>query len=163
MPELYHGSTSDFVEQATQNRIAQTLRNAFFAFYGFEPSPSELRSWRNSLRALANAVGGAGLVDHGILLEFQLPMSSRRIDALITGHAHDGRAGAVIVELQQWDAVEPSTVAECVGVRYGGKVRDQLHPQLRPARTASTWSTAIRRSPRTASDSTRARSCTTSS
>jgi hypothetical protein len=128
VPELYHGPTSDFVEQATQNRIAQTLRNAFFAYYGFEPSPSELRSWRNSLRALANAVRAAGLVDHGILLEFQLPMSSRRIDALITGHGHDGRAGAVIVELKQWDDVEPSTVAECVGVRYGGKVRDQLHP-----------------------------------
>jgi hypothetical protein len=68
------------------------------------------------------------MIDHGILLEFQLPMSSRRIDALMTGHGHDGRPGAVIVELKQWDDVEPSTVPECVGVRYGGRIRDTLHP-----------------------------------
>lgn len=128
MPELYHGPTADFVDQATQNRIAETLRVAFVAYNGFNPSESELRSWRNSLRALANALRSARLFDHGILLEFQLPMSSRRIDAVITGHSDDGRPGAVIVELKQWDDVEPSPVPECVGVRYGGKIRDVLHP-----------------------------------
>lgn len=128
MTQLYQGPTTDFVEQATQNRIAETLRQAFFSYSGFEPSPSEMRSWRNSLRALANAVSSARLDDHGILLEFQLPMSSRRIDALITGHGHEGRPSAVIVELKQWDDVEPSDVPECVGVRYGGRIRDALHP-----------------------------------
>jgi uncharacterized protein len=128
LPELYHGPTTDFVEQATQNRIAETLRAAFFDWSGFEPSDPELRSWRNSLRALAMALRSACLDDHGILLEFQLPMSSRRIDAVITGHGHEGRPGAVIIELKQWDDVEPSPVPECVGVRYGGKVRDVLHP-----------------------------------
>ncbi|GGI09389.1 DUF2075 domain-containing protein [Egicoccus halophilus] len=128
MAELYWGTTSDFVEQATQNTIAETLRQAFFDQLGFEPSPSELRSWRNSLKALANAVRYGGFLDHGIFLEFQLPMSSRRIDALITGHDHQGRPGAVLVELKQWDHAELSDVPDCVGVMYGGRLRDQLHP-----------------------------------
>ena len=128
MTHLYSGPTTAFVDDATQNRIAEILRSAFAAHQGFEPSASELRSWRNSLRALANAVRLARLDDHGIFLEYQLPMSSLRIDAMITGRDHDGRARAVIVELKQWDAVEPSTVPECVGVRYGGGVRDKLHP-----------------------------------
>jgi uncharacterized protein len=42
--ELYWGTTSDFVEQATQNEIAETLRKAFFGYYGYDPSPGELRS-----------------------------------------------------------------------------------------------------------------------
>jgi uncharacterized protein len=126
--ELYWGTTSDFVEQATQNVIAETLRKAFFSYYGYEPSPGELRSWRNSLKALANAVTYGGFLDHGIFLEFQLPLSSRRIDALITGQDHDGRPGAVIIELKQWDHAEVSDVPDCVGVVYGGRVRDQLHP-----------------------------------
>jgi uncharacterized protein len=128
MAELYWGATREFVEQATQNTIAETLRRAFFEQLGHDPSPSELRSWRNSLRALANALRHGGFLDHGIFVEFQLPLSSRRIDALITGIDHDGRPGAVLVELKQWDHAEVSDVPDCVGVVYGGRIRDQLHP-----------------------------------
>lgn len=128
MAELYWGTTASFVEHATLNQIAETLRRAFFDQLGYEPSPGELRSWRNSLKALANALNHGGFLDHGIFLEFQLPMSSRRIDALVTGIDHDGRAGAVLIELKQWDHATVSDVPDCVGVLYGGKVRDQLHP-----------------------------------
>ena len=126
--ELYWGTTGDFVEQTTQNRISETLRSAFFAHAGFDPSPSELRSWRNSLKALANALTHGGFLEHGIFLEFQLPLSSRRIDALVTGHDHDGRPAAVLIELKQWDHAEVSEIPDCVGVMYAGRLRDQLHP-----------------------------------
>jgi len=133
MPELYSGPTTEFLRHSEQNRIAETLRAAFFEQFGFNPSPSEQRSWRNSLRALEGAVRMGGFTDHGLLLEYQLPLSSRRLDAMITGGTPGGedQAGApsaVIVELKQWDAVEPSEVPECVGVRYGGRIRDMLHP-----------------------------------
>ncbi len=133
MPQLYAGPTTDFLAQSEQNRIARTLEAAFFDQFGFQPSPSEQRSWRNSLRALANTVRYGGFTDHGLLLEYQLPLSSRRLDAMITGRAPPNaevgdREGAVIVELKQWDDVEPSEVPECVGVRYGGRIRDVLHP-----------------------------------
>lgn len=44
MPELYAGPTQEFVERTMQNRIARDLKDAFFAFHGFNPSPSEERS-----------------------------------------------------------------------------------------------------------------------
>jgi uncharacterized protein len=128
MPELYQGTTADFLEKAAQNRIAEDLRKAFVAYFGFEPPDSELRSWRNSLRALSGAIRLGRFTDHGLLLEYQLPLSSKRLDAMITGEDHDGGPAAVIVELKQWDDVEPSDVPECVGVRYGGRMRDVLHP-----------------------------------
>jgi hypothetical protein len=128
MTELYCGPTTDFLDEVTHNRMAETLRRAWFDDRGFDPSPSEVRSWRNSLKALANAVRLAALTDHGILLEYQLPLSSLRIDALITGTDQDGRPGAVIVELKQWDDAAASRVPECVVVDYGGKPRDVLHP-----------------------------------
>lgn len=128
MAELYSGPTTAFLDEVTHNRIAETLRQAWFDDRGFEPSPSEVRSWRNSLRALGNAVRLAGLFDHGIILEYQLPLSSLRIDALITGTDDSGRERAVLIELKQWDDAEASPVPECVAVRYGGKVKDVLHP-----------------------------------
>jgi uncharacterized protein len=127
--ELYWGTTSVFVEHAKQNQIAERLRAAFFDFYGWNPPESEVRSWRNSLRSLSNAIELGGLLDHGLLLEFQLPLTSKRLDAMITGHDRDGRPGAVIVELKQWsDDVLPSRVEDMVTVRYGRGRKETLHP-----------------------------------
>jgi uncharacterized protein len=127
--ELYWGTTSAFVEHAKQNEIAERLRAAFFDYYGWKPPESEVRSWRNSLKSLSNAIELGGLLDHGLLLEFQLPLTSKRLDAMITGHDHDGRPGAVIVELKQWsDDVLPSRVEDMVTVRYGSGKKETLHP-----------------------------------
>ena len=76
MPELFSGSTAEFVDRTMQNRIARDLKDAFFAFHGFNPSPSEERSWSNSLRALSSAIQLGGFTEYGILLEYQLPLSS---------------------------------------------------------------------------------------
>jgi len=56
----------------------------------------------------------APLDDHGILLEYQLPLSSRRLDCMITGKDRTRRANAVVVELKQWESVFPSAVDDCV-------------------------------------------------
>jgi hypothetical protein len=128
MAELYWGPTSDFIDRATRNQIAETLRAAHVDYFGWDPSPSEQRSWRNSLARLATALSHGRFLDHGLFLEFQLPLSSKRIDALITGLSHEGRSGSVLVELKQWDGAQPSSVPDCVGVMYGGRVRDKLHP-----------------------------------
>jgi hypothetical protein len=126
--ELYSGATTEFVELTTQNRIADTLREAFLADQGFEPSRSEVLSWRASLRALSSAIERAALRDHGILLEYRLPLSSLRLDALLTGLDPHDHPKAVIVELKQWDDAEESGVPECVGVRYGPRIKDVPHP-----------------------------------
>jgi uncharacterized protein len=127
--ELYWGTTSTFVEHTKQNEIADRLRTAFFDYYGWNPPESEVRSWRNSLKALSNAIELGVLLDHGLLLEYQLPLTSKRLDAMITGHDLDGRPAAVIVELKQWsDDVQPSRVEDMVTVRYGKSLKEHLHP-----------------------------------
>ena len=125
---LYSGSTQDFVADAVRSRIAQKLDGAFFEYFRHHPSPSEVRSWQNSLRAMADAVTLADLNDHGIVVELQLPLSSRRLDCLLTGHDEGDRPQAVIVELKQWDTVGSSSIEECVTVFLGNRERDALHP-----------------------------------
>lgn len=130
MTEFYSGPTTEFIALARDNEIAERLRRAFFAEQGFEPPRSEQLSWRNSLRALANAVDRAGLHDHGIILEYRLPLTSMRLDAMLTGLSPAEREYAVIVELKQWDDAQPSPVPECVAVRYGKRLKDVPHPSV---------------------------------
>src|SRR4051812_16466481 len=96
---LYSGTTVDFVADATRNRLAGVLSEAFFDHFRYQPSRSEVQSWQNSLRAMSDVVGLADLTDQGIAVELQLPLSSRRLDCLITGHDERDVARAVIVEL----------------------------------------------------------------
>ena len=128
--QLYSGTTVQFVEDTVQNRIAEKLQEAFFAHFRYRPPVSEVNSWRNSLRAMCNIVQYARLEDNCLLLEYQLPLSSKRLDLMITGRDGEGAANAVIVELKQWSDAQPSSVDGCVVSFVGGRLRDLLHPSV---------------------------------
>jgi hypothetical protein len=131
---LYQGTTQQFIGDATQARLANQLTDRFFAEFRYKPSPSEVTSWHNSLLAMANVLQVADLTDQGILVELKLPLSSKRLDVLLTGsNPSTRRDSAVIVELKQWTQVGRSWITDCVTVEYGGKPRDTLHPSRQVA------------------------------
>jgi hypothetical protein len=125
---LYSGMTDSFVADATRNKIAGKLQEAFFQYFRYSPGQGEVRSWQNSLRAMASAVELANLDDHGIVVELQLPLSSRRLDCMLTGHDDADKAQAVIVELKQWETTGRSEIEDCVTTWVGQRERDVLHP-----------------------------------
>jgi uncharacterized protein len=125
---LYAGMSAEFIEDAVQNRIASRLRDAFSAHYRFVPSPNEENAWRNSLRALSQVFQKGTLTDHGVILEYQLPLTSRRLDCLIAGQDADSHDEAVIIELKQWSECEETEEPTIVRTFLGGAKRDVLHP-----------------------------------
>ncbi len=126
--QLYFGSASQFIEDTFRNRIAVKLTESFQRNLGYRPANSEIRSWEHSLRAMCTVAQYAEFKDQGILLEYQLPLSSKRLDCMITGRLPSKQASAVIVELKQWDKCHESNVPDCVTTFIGGRLRDQLHP-----------------------------------
>lgn len=127
--ELYSGPIQQFVDDTVQNQIALKLQNAFFEYFGFNPSDSEIRSWRDSLRAIKDVFEFSGFHDHGIFLEYQLPLSSRRLDCMICGRDSEGKDNAVIVELKQWERCEVGA-SDKVVTWVGGGNREVLHPSV---------------------------------
>lgn len=125
--QLYSASTTQFLDDVSAKKLAGRLQQRFFDEYRFAPSDGEVRAWTNSLGEMAEVVREGELLDHGVLVEYQLPLTSRRLDCMLTGH-FDASPGAVIVELKQWDYVLPSWVDECVCTTVGMRERDVLHP-----------------------------------
>jgi hypothetical protein len=125
---LYSGSSEQFIQDTIQNQIAEKLRLAFFDYFRFYPSASEINSWRNSLRAIKDIFQMADLNDHGVILEYQLPLSSKRIDCLICGKDKKDNENAVIIELKQWDKCEEADGENEVCTYVGSALRDVLHP-----------------------------------
>ena len=125
---LYTSSSEQFISDVVQNRIADSMRNAFFNYFRFSPSPNEVKSWQNSLRAVCNVLQYGSFEDNGIIVEYQLPLTSKRLDCMVTGTDSKSSPNAVIIELKQWEEVRPSYVDDCVTVFMGQGWRDRLHP-----------------------------------
>lgn len=92
--------------------------------HGRLPREAELKSWSESWPALVRVLVAAGMHDLHLLLEYELPGSSQRIDALLLGQ-HEGRLVAVVVELKQWTFAAPHPVG--AGMLMVGS-REVLHP-----------------------------------
>jgi hypothetical protein len=125
---LYSGSSIDFIDQTQRNQIAGRLSDRFFEHFRYRPPESEVRSWQNSLVRMASVMELGGLRDQGVIVEYQLPLTSKRLDVMLTGHGAGGVPGAVVVELKQWDKVTASPIDECVETFVGARLRDVLHP-----------------------------------
>ncbi|MBI4021075.1 MAG: DUF2075 domain-containing protein [Candidatus Aenigmarchaeota archaeon] len=127
---LYAGSSGQFIEDVIQNQIAEKLKQAFFQHFRYYPPPAEVNSWRNSLRAISQVFDRCGFTDHGIMLEYQLPLSSKRLDCIISGQDGTGKDNAVIIELKQWEKCEESDGEHLVTTWVGGAKRDIPHPSV---------------------------------
>src|ERR1051326_3074982 len=127
---LYSGMSPEFLQDTVRNQIADKLSSAFFNYYRYRPSPQEINSWRNSLRAMAQILDHGHLHDHGIMLEYQLPLSSKRLDCIVCGKDGEATDNAVIVELKQWDRCLASETDLLVSTWMRGGQRDVLHPSV---------------------------------
>src|SRR5438477_976198 len=127
---LYSGTTKSLIEDSTYNRIATKLKDAFFLEFRYQPAVAEVNSWNNSLRAVSQVFQTANLLDHGVLLELQLPLTSKRLDCLVTGYDFKKAPNAVIIELKQWSGCRGASGKNEVATFVGGNVRDVLHPSV---------------------------------
>lgn len=138
---LFHGTTGEFISGNTRNTITGTMVDRFKEYYRRSPHEAEVRSWRESLKALALCLSTENITKNGIALEWQLPLGNKRLDAIITGRSSKSpRESAVIIELKQWSSCLPSPVEECVVSFVAGRDRDVPHPSVQ----ASTYRQVLR-------------------
>lgn len=128
---LYEGTTKEFSGDVIHNRIADILRYNFFAYYRRFPPEPEYRSWQQSLNFLNNAFTYSDLTNNKIIVEYELPYSTRRIDVLVFGKNNENKDTVVLMELKQWSNEH---VYDCenegnIVVDFFGK-RERPHPSL---------------------------------
>lgn len=128
---LYSGPLAQFIALNVNNQLADLLRQAFFKQFGFNPSQNEVMSWRNSLFRLSDILERSGLQDQGIMVEYKLPLSGKRIDVVVCGRDSNQRKYAVIIELKQWEKCTFTDYdSDYVVTWVGGGNRSVLHPSV---------------------------------
>ena len=128
--KLYSGSSIEFINDNNQNLIVSKLKAEFFKHFRQDPQPSEIRSWKESLQAVSSIFEKLKFTSHGVLLEYQLPLTSKRLDCLICGKDNAGKENAVIIELKQWSETFDSDCEKSLSVNYGVEHKELLHPSV---------------------------------
>lgn len=91
-----------------EGQLAELLSENFLHRHGHKPHVSEVRSWERSIPALTHALVEAGLGEVEMLLEYGLPLTSKRADVILAGvHPASGEPSYVVVELKQWSEAHP--------------------------------------------------------
>ncbi len=126
---VYSASRGEFTDDVYSNQIEQKILDAFEVRLGRSTSKSEIESWRNSLHFMNNAlVSGEIPKDAGVAIEYQVPLTSKRIDFMLSGADSNHRDTVVIVELKQWEKVEATQKDAIVRTYIGRGLRDVTHP-----------------------------------
>ncbi|MGW1116276.1 DNA/RNA helicase domain-containing protein [Streptomyces tanashiensis] len=105
---LFRESAASVAARTLEGSLALLLVENFRHKHSHRPGSSEVRSWERSLPALANALVEAGLGDVEVMVEYGLPLTSQRADAILAGvHPSTGEPSYVVVELKQWSEAHP--------------------------------------------------------
>ncbi|AXI77646.1 DUF2075 domain-containing protein [Peterkaempfera bronchialis] len=125
---LFRGSASAVAAERISGTLAVRLSEQFVHEHGHRPGAAEVRSWERSIPVLTDALLDAGLGDVEVLLEYRLPLTSRRADAVLAGvHPRTGEPSYVVVELKQW-----SSASQEDGAPQLCRVDSYPEPRLNP-------------------------------
>lgn len=126
---VYVSNFDEFSENVLQNRMPSVLESNIKEKLGHGVSPSEVNSWNNSLGFARNAFELANLPDiAGVAVEFQIPLTSKRVDVLVSGKDEQGNNQVVLVELKQWQSAEATDKDGIVKTYLGRGLNETTHP-----------------------------------
>ena len=128
---VYEDSKRCFVEDIKSNCIADKI-TAKIRERGINAGHErEYISWQNSLQFMRNIVDDNDIDDEvRIAIEYNIPLTSKRVDFIICGADANNNDNVVVVELKQWQKAE--VVADdmhyCVTTFVGRNNRIVCHP-----------------------------------
>ena len=83
---VYHASKQGFLKDVFNGTIADEIDHAFVTHLGRHTSPNEVQSWKNSMMHMYKVINTPNIPDSSnIAIEYQIPLTSKRIDFIIAG------------------------------------------------------------------------------
>jgi len=126
---IYRATKKQFVDDVFNNTIADNIDEAFYEHLGRHTSPNEVRSWQNSMQYMSRVVNTPELPDDaGVAIEYQIPLTAKRVDFIVSGLNSQKREQLVIIELKQWEDAEPTPKPGVVVTRFQHGKAEVAHP-----------------------------------
>ncbi|MFD1515094.1 DNA/RNA helicase domain-containing protein [Halomarina rubra] len=129
---VYENTKAGLLDDVLNDRLVAEIKKGHADQGLAVGSDSEVRSWENSFQYVYKVLASSDIPDDaGIAVEFKIPLTSRRVDLIISGYDEAGNANAIIVELKQWEGESTQAVAHKDGIietYLGNDIRETTHP-----------------------------------
>ena len=126
---VYQSTKEGFLDDVLRNEIDTKINQAFYDHLGRHTSPNEVLSWTNSMMHMSNVLMDNEIAANaGISIEFQIPLTSQRIDFIITGLNEDQKEQVIIIELKQWSSAQLTDKDAMVRTRFQHGETETVHP-----------------------------------
>ena len=126
---VYDGIKSSFIEDVDLNVITDKIYEKYKSYFG-RTGEAEINSWKNSMQHMRGVLSDVEIPnDAGVAIEFNIPLTSKRIDFIVSGRDEKQKDSVVIIELKQWEKCDAVTNKDGIVNTYVGKnYRDVTHP-----------------------------------
>lgn len=127
---VYHGSKKKFIDAVISGTIADTIHKKLKEA-GIPDTESQYNSYQNSMPYMQMVLSDREIDDDvDVAIEYQIPLTSRRVDFIIAGENDFAKNNVVIVELKQWSHVDKTEMNNVIELETytGGAVREVVHP-----------------------------------
>lgn len=126
---VYQASKEGFNEDVLNNQIEDKIHKLYYQNTGRKVGNNEVLSWKNSMMYMNNVMLDPNIPnDAQISIEFQIPLTSKRIDFVITGLGEEDTENVVIVELKQWSTASLTDKDGIVETRFQYGISETSHP-----------------------------------
>lgn len=126
---VYQSDKTKFLEDILTNNIDNIIDEAYFSKLGRYTSPNEKLSWSNSLMFMNNILLDDDIPKSSkVSIEFQIPLTSKRIDFIITGLDDHKKEQVIIIELKQWSKASLTDKDAIVKTRFQHGETETAHP-----------------------------------
>lgn len=126
---VYQSTKEGFLRDVLSNEIDVKISNAFYFNLGRNTSPNEILSWKNSMMHMNNVLIDTSIPNNsGVSIEFQIPLTSKRVDFIITGLNEDKKEQVIIIELKQWQNAQLTEKSAVVKTFFQHGETETTHP-----------------------------------
>jgi DUF2075 family protein len=126
---VYQNTKGRFLEDTFTKDIEDVILAAFKSRTGRSVARSEIRSWKESLLAVAKVLNDDQIPnDCGVAIEYGIPQTSKRIDFILSGADNSKIEQLVIIELKQWETARKTDRDGVVSTRYAHGEKETSHP-----------------------------------
>lgn len=117
---VYINSSEGFLVDVDSNKISDRIKEAYFQKSGKTNfNDKEDNSWINSMEFMGKIIRRSNIAkDCGVMIEFGLPSTSKRIDFIVSGKDAIGEKKFIIIELKQWKEAQSTTKNDLVLTKY---------------------------------------------
>lgn len=126
---VYTACKSKFLDDVLDDQIHEAIHREFQRKLFRRAGDSEVNSWRNSMKEMRQVLNDPDIPgDSLVSVEYNIPLTGKRIDFILTGRNAQLEECAVIIELKQWSDVQATGQDAVVNTWLGKGHINTPHP-----------------------------------